>query len=575
MKRKILKGTSLLLANVMLMSALAACGSSKDKEEEKQPESTGNGTTTNETTQTAVDTTPITYTMLAADPSPDWNQMQDEIGKQITAKTGITLKMDFATDANKVSLVAASGEYPDIISAKGSSNLFVDAGAVLELSDLIDKYGPNLKKVYGDYWNRLKWSTDDEGIYVIPTYDGVNNTYFDAGGAFSLQHQAVEEAGYPQIKTVKDYETIIADYVAKHPKTADGQKTLGLSLLADDWRIMISVTNPAFQATGASDDGEVYIDPKTYRATFHYRRPEEKEYFRWLNHMNDIGLLDPESFVQKEDQYRAKIAQGRVVGVIDQKWGFQSAIDTLKKDGKPGATYGFYSVQLDDSTVDHTFEPTGFMGGYGLMISKDAKNPERIIQLLDYLASDEGQVLINWGIEGKHYSVNDGKRIIPQDIQDQKSNDASNFRKTTGIGLWNNYAPHYGDGMQDSTGNYYTTNFPEQIQKTYTDEDKKVLAAYGKSTWKDFFPSEKDFAAKPWGAAWNLPVPSDSDANIIYNKLTPIVRKRIPEIILSKPSEFDAKWDAFMAELEKNDVKKYEDEYTKYIQERVALWSGK
>ncbi|EFM08655.1 extracellular solute-binding protein family 1 [Paenibacillus curdlanolyticus YK9] len=574
MKGKVLKGTSLLLASVMLVGSLAACSS---KEEEKKPaDETGKTNTAENTTETpTTDKSPITYTMLAADPSPDWNQMQDEVGKKITEKTGVTLKMDFATDANKVALVAASGEYPDIISAKGSSNLFVDAGAVLDLTDLIDQYGPNLKKVYGDYWNRLKWSNDDQGVYVVPTYDGVGNTYFDAGGAFSLQHQAVEEAGYPQIKTVKDYEKVIADYVAKHPTTADGKKTLGLSLLADDWRIMISVTNPAFQATGASDDGEIYIDPKTYQATFHYRRPEEKEYFRWLNHMNDIGLIDPESFVQKEDQYKAKIAQGRVVGVIDQKWGFQSSIDSLKKEGKNAATYGFYSVQMDDKTVDHTFEPTGFMGGYGLMISKDAKNPERIIQMLDYLASEEGQVLINWGIEGKHYNVENGKRVIPQAVQDQKTNDASNFKKTTGIGLYNNYGPHYGDGVQDSTGNYFTTNFPEQIQKTYSEEDKKVLAAYGKTTWKDFYPSEKEFAAKPWGAAWNLPVPSDSDANIIYNKLTPIVRKRIPEIILSKPSEFDAKWDAFLAELDKNGVKKYEEEYTKYIQERVNLWSGR
>jgi putative aldouronate transport system substrate-binding protein len=567
MKGKVLKKSGLLLASAMLAGSLAACGTSN---KEKEPEGT-----TGATPETpAVDTTPITYTMLSG-AIADWNQMQDEVGKKITEKTGVALKMDFATDPNKISLVAASGEYPDIIAASGSANLFVDAGAVLDLTDLIDQYGPNLKKLYGDYWNRLKWSNEDQAIYVIPTLDGVGQTNFDAGGSFSLQHQAVEEAGYPQIKTVKDYEKVIADYVAKHPTTADGKKTLGLSLIADDWRIMISVTNPAFLATGASDDGEVYIDPKTYQATLHYRRPEEKEYFRWLNHMNDIGLLDPESFVQKEDQYKAKIAQGRVVGVIDAKWGFQSAVDTLKKDGKNEEAYGFYPVQLNDSTVDHSFEPTGFMGGWGLMISKNAKHPERIIQMLDYMASEEGQVLLNWGIEGEQYKVENGKRVIPQDIQDKKTKDTSNFRKTTGIGLYGGILPHYGDGVKDSTGNYFTTNFPEQIVASYSDADKKVLAAYGKTTWKDFYPSEKEFSPKPWGAAWNLPLPSDSDANIIFNKLKPIVWKNIPEIILAKPSEFDAKWDAFMAELEKNDVKKYEDEYTKYIKARLELWSGK
>ena len=71
--------------------------------------------------------------------------------------------------------------------------------------------------------------------------------------------------------------------------------------------------------TGGPDDGQWYIDPETYEAIYHIRRPEEKEYFRWLNHMNDIGLLDPESFVQKYDQYKAKIAQGRVLALTDQR----------------------------------------------------------------------------------------------------------------------------------------------------------------------------------------------------------------------------------------------------------------
>ena len=60
-------------------------------------------------------------------------------------------------------------------------------------------------------------------------------------------------------------------------------------------------TNPAFLATGAPDDGEWFIDQDTYEAKLHYKRPEEKEYFRWLNKMNAEGLLDPESFVQQED----------------------------------------------------------------------------------------------------------------------------------------------------------------------------------------------------------------------------------------------------------------------------------
>ena len=66
----------------------------------------------------------------------------------------------------------------------------------------------------------------------------------------------------------------------------------------------------------------------------HYQREEEREYFRWLNHMNDIGLLDKESFVQKYDQYKAKIATGRVIGIIDQEWDYADAENSLKAEGK-------------------------------------------------------------------------------------------------------------------------------------------------------------------------------------------------------------------------------------------------
>ena len=95
-----------------------------------------------------------------------------------------------------------------------------------------------------------------------------------------------------------------------------------LSLNGGEWQFLITVTNPAVATTGAQDEGEFYIDPNTYEAKLHYLRPEEKEYFRWLNHMHDIGLLDTESFVQKYDQYKAKIASGRVLGLIDMDWDF-------------------------------------------------------------------------------------------------------------------------------------------------------------------------------------------------------------------------------------------------------------
>ncbi|PAF28913.1 ABC transporter substrate-binding protein, partial [Paenibacillus sp. 7516] len=279
-------------------------------------------------------------------------------------------------------------------------------------------------------------------------------------------------------------------------------------------------------------------------------------------------------FVQKDDQYKSKIASGRVLGLIDQDWNYGEAENALKAAGKDDSTYAHFSVSLNEDIVDHTFQPTGF-DGYGIGISTTAKDPVRIIKFMDWLASDEGQVLRNWGIEGQHYNVENGKRVIPDEVQDRKVNDNSAFTKETGIGLYNIFSARYGDGVKDSTDNYYTTNFPEQIQAGYTPAEKETLKAYGITTWKDFFPSEDELKLKDWGAAYNMPVPSDTDYNVTFQKTQDIIRKRIPEAILAKPENFDQVYDSLLAELDKAGAVEMEKQYTVWVKERVALWTGK
>ena len=116
---------------------------------------------------------------------------------------------------------------------------------------------------------------------------------------------------------------------------------------------------------------------------------------------------------------------------------------------------------------------------------------------------------------------------------------------------------HYGDGVKDSTDNYYTTNFPEQIVAAYSEPEKETLQAYGVTTWKDLYPSEDEFAVKPWGAAYNLPTPGDSDYNVIFQKTQDIIRKRIPEAILSSPDQFDGIYDGMIAEVNKAGAEKW------------------
>ncbi|QYR22644.1 ABC transporter substrate-binding protein [Paenibacillus sp. sptzw28] len=555
------KVACLLMIGALLVAA--GCSNSSDSDSSSSPDASPNK-----------DLTPMTITFAAGDNNPLWDDMQSEVGKLITEKTGISIKAQFPMSGNDTdifALMVANNEYPDIVSAKGSVGKLKDAGALIDLTPLIEEHAPNIKKLYGEYMKRLRWSNDDHGIYVLPSAP-VNQTYFKAGTGFELQHAVLKELNYPQIKTVKDFENSLKAYYDKHKTTADGQPIIPLSLNGGEWQFLISVTNPAVATTGGPDEGEFYIDPDTYEAKFHYLRPEEKEYFRWLNHMHDIGLLDPESFVQKYDQYRAKIASGRVLGLIDADWDFAGEVAVLKKEGKFDQTYAHFPVTLNETYKRHDFQSTGYLAGTGISITKSAKDPVRVIKFLDFLASDEGQVLLNWGIEGKHYKVENGKRVIPEDILNMKVNDNQNFKKTTGVDMYR-FGQSYGDGVKDPTGNYYTTVFPEQIEKEYTQADRETLAAYNIKSYKDLWPSEKEFPVRPWGAAWNINMETGSEANAIFQKCQDITRWHITQAILAEPEQFDAIWDVFMKELEKAGVEKLNEEFTKLVKDRVKLWN--
>ncbi len=228
---------------------------------------------------------------------------------------------------------------------------------------------------------------------------------------FQLQLGAVKELGSPKIRTIYDFEEAIKTYYENNPKTADGLDMIPLSLLADDWRFMITVSNPANFATGNSDDGEWYVNPDTLECVKHLTREEDKEYFRWLNHMNAIGLLDKESFVQKYDQYKAKIATGRVIALADARWEIDEPMTALKQDGKFDCIYGFFPVTIDESVKFADFQSTGYLGGWGLAITTSCADPERAMQFFDWMCTEEAQILTHWGIEGEHYTVKTAKGL--------------------------------------------------------------------------------------------------------------------------------------------------------------------
>ncbi len=68
---------------------------------------------------------PVTFTFYSADGMEDtWT---DPVAQKITEKTGVTLKMDYPADSsdNRIALMVATGEYPDLVFAKGDASTLI------------------------------------------------------------------------------------------------------------------------------------------------------------------------------------------------------------------------------------------------------------------------------------------------------------------------------------------------------------------------------------------------------------------------------------------------------------------
>lgn len=553
-KTKIL---SVILSTLLVSTSLIGCG---DKA------SSGNNS------GEADDNSPIKFSFYSEDGVA--NDFSDPIAKKITETTGVTLEIDYPVGGNnqRIPLMIASGEYPDLIYAKGDTPKLIEAGALIPLDDLIEEHAPNIKKLYGDYLQRLKHSEEDPSIYTLGAYQ-VDTAIWSTAGTMQLQNAVLEDLGYPEIKTIYDYEEAIKAYIEKYP-TIDGQPTIGLSLCADDWKWLITVGNPAGLVAGYTDDGQWLVDDETFEATYKFYGDDLKEYFKWLNHMNDEGLLDPESFTQKTDQYLAKLASGRVLGITDAEWHFNEAEVSLAGEGKEERTYARLPVVMNEETTCSVMKSQGYSAAFGVGISTSCKDPVRAIKFLDWMASDEAQILNNWGIEGVNYEIVDGKRVVPAEEQEKKNND-KDYGKKTGLGQYSYPFPQRGDGVEDSTGQYYTPTTEQTIIDNYNSAAKKTLEAYGVDMWKDLFPPTSDFEVSPYGAAYNIAIPNDSELTLLQKKADDYCQKTIPQIILAGEANFETEWEKMQKDLKAMNIEEANKQMTELISQTMEFWGTK
>ncbi|MCL2215280.1 MAG: hypothetical protein FWC06_08780, partial [Treponema sp.] len=312
----------------------------------------------------------------------------------------------------------AGGQYPDILELRG--NEWIDAGALIPLEGLIEQYGPNIKKHYSSVWDQMK-SSDGHIYYLINygVFQGIDHTPNYDQAAFWIQKDILAKAGYPQVKTLDQYFSLIEDYYRANP-TINGQPTIPFIILTHDWRVF-ELWNPPNFLAGNPNDGNGVVNPTTYEYKAFFSMDISKRWFQYLNGLDKRGLVDRASFTDTYDQYSAKISSGRVLGQSVQGWQFMYALDNQNRDrGENFRTQAPLPVVFDESIRPWYRNVTipNLLRGMG--ISTSAKDPVRIIRFINAFLEEDVQRVINWGIEGQHWQW--GSDGVPYRTQAQRDN---------------------------------------------------------------------------------------------------------------------------------------------------------
>ncbi|WP_309118187.1 hypothetical protein [Paenibacillus sp.] len=504
---------------------------------------------------------PFTFTMNMDNPNITWD---NEVAAEITKRTGATIKWDIITGdfREKMNVWLAAGDYPEVINIHDNTlQSYIEAGAVLDLTDLINEHAPNILKAFNNDLSILQ-HTDGKiyGLLQPPTQEVKQ---LSQKGWIGIQSAVLKEAGYPEIKSLEDVKKIVVDYIAKYPEI-DGGKTIGFSNYGAANQLYNIFDTAARNYAGFPLTAQYFVDDQN-NARLRFFEPGYTDLFKFFNQINKEGLFDPESLVQTPEQFTTKCSQGRVLVIFG---GGGDCNGTLEANGMDDRSYVYFDIVAPGKTklISEPSKNPSRGGDMWLSITKNAKDPVRLIQFYDDMYKLENQILVGWGIEGKYYTVENGKRTVTDWFIDYTKQNPSTFYEDLGIGYARPLSTNYANGFTLSDGDFAMYAHSESwISKRQSPTVNETYAKYGAKT-------AADLMLQGQVKAYNFSVSKWTDEIKAFN--TEAIAewgKTLPKFILEKDeSKLDGIWTELEATLKNKGLDKQNAEVTRIYQEHLA-----
>lgn len=498
-------------------------------------------------------TEPYTLTVLVPD-APYISELNEnnEFTKWYEEYTGVHVEyteVAYDSKREKVNLLLASGEYPDIMMWSGINAadevLYGSQGIFLRLNDLIEEYGLETKKVF-DAYAELPGAitTPDGNIYALPNINDCfhcNNTV-----RAWINQDWLDNLGLATPTTTDEFYEVLKAFKEKDPNgngKADEIPMMGCNKDGN----MLQVWPFLMNSFVYYDGGHIFLDLDNGNVEFIATTDAYREGIRYIHKLFEEGLIDPTSLTQTEEQFKqvGTNPDAQLVGVgtssfwwkflgydrdtADQRANSYTALAPLK--GPAGVQY---------SPTTATAATNGM-----LVITDKCKNPEVAFRWADALYNEEVTYRSQLGIEGTNYekapegSLGINKKpglyvkIVPDTQIEERTTDAGNVFMGNRSSDWRlGEVADYSDPATQWAQEPRLYNETNDKYFPYSDTSKKLPASL-----------------------YLLPEESSDYARLKAQIETYAKESLVAFFTGNKNVETD--WDAYVAEFEKLELPKY------------------
>lgn len=355
-----------------------------------------------------------------------------------------------------------------------------------EDDNVLDEYGPYIKKNMPDALKKNKELTKtitngaSDKLYGFGANVALNSKDHESFFyTWDTRWDLYKKLGYPKIKNLQDYHKMLKNMQKLCPSDDSGNKVYAVSLWPDwDDAMVMYVKAMATAYYGYDELALGLYDPTNGK--YHDALEENGPYLEMLKWFNDLyqdGLIDPNSMTQTYDEMIAKVQNG---GTLFSIFNYSGSLGYNTKEHTSAGKLMYCMKPEDASPIVYGMNTQG--GDRVWSIGAKTEYPEKCMEIINYLATPEGRMTMEYGPKGYTWDYDDQKHAYLTDVGMKCQKD-----KNTTMG--GGYKGSYHDGELQ------INNVTWSLDASNPDSDGET---YNKESWASYNATPSSDIEKDW-----------------------------------------------------------------------------